>query len=284
MMQFQPVQFHAEAIAAYAKLFAACFPSTDKFNGEYLRWLYNENPNGNAIGFDAWDGDTLAAHYVTVPLQARLERNQAKVLLSLNTATHPNYQGKGLFTKLAERTYDAAAQLGYAAVIGVANANSTPGFTRKLGFQLVEPLAARIGIGSLGVSGRRDSEAQLRTSWTADALAWRCRNPNNQVFVRSHDSIVQVYARGAGKFLHAYAELPRAELDAAAVPAPQVRPSPVRLYLGLEPGQARTGAYVDIPQRLRPSPLNFIYRPLSTSLQNLSRGAIGFSFIDFDAY
>jgi GNAT superfamily N-acetyltransferase len=284
MIELRSIKFDAEAIAAYARLFEACFPNTRKFNEAYLRWLYSENPFGHAVGFDAWDGDSLAAHYVGVPLQVRLERKEVMVLLSLNTATHPRYQGKGLFTKLAERTYDAAGQLGYSAIIGVANANSTPGFTRKLGFQLVEPLAARIGIGPLALSGRRESDAQLRTTWTASALAWRCQNPNNQVFVRPHDFMVQVYARGVRNLVHAYAELPRDHLDPAGVPISNERLSPLRLYLGLEPGHTRTGTYVDIPHRFRPSPLNFIYRPLTTSLRELNRGAISFSFIDFDAY
>jgi GNAT superfamily N-acetyltransferase len=283
MIQFQPVQFNTESIAAYARLFELCFSNNSKFNSTYLRWLYTENPYGKAVGFDAWDGGVLVAHYVAVPLRIKLELQEVSALLSLNTATHPSYQGKGLFTKLADRTYDAAGQLGYAAVVGVANANSTPGFTRKLGFQLVEPLAARIGVGPLPACASR-ADAQLRTTWSADALAWRCRNPNNKVFVRPHDSIVQVYARGVGKFLYAYAELSRNQLDLAEVPAPGESLSPFRLYLGLEPGQARSGAYVDIPQRFRPSPLNFIYRPLSTSVQNLDRGVISFSFIDFDAY
>lgn len=287
MTDLQPIRFDTQATSAYAALFAACFPKSGRFTVDYLHWLYSGNPNGRAVGFDAWDGDVLAAHYVGIPLQVRLERSDVKVLLSLNTATHPSYQGKGLFTKLAERTYEAATQLGFTSVIGVANANSTPGFTRKLGFQLVQPLAARIGMGPLGISGLRQEGARLATSWSAEALAWRCGNPNNPVYVRGDDSVVQVYARGVGNLVQAYAEVPRHRLDPSAVKAAggRERLSPFRLYLGLEPGNSRAGgAYVDIPRRLRPSPLNFIYRPLATSVQTLDRDDVSFSFIDFDAY
>lgn len=284
MIELRPIRFDANATADYAALFGACFPDASKFNVAYLKWLYAENPNGQAVGFDAWDGDTLAAHYVVVPLRARLEGLEARVLLSLNTATHPRYQGKGLFTKLADRTYEEAARLGFSAVIGVANANSTPGFTRKLGFQLVEPLAARIGMGSIRMPGPSSATPQFHTIWPREAVAWRCRNPNNPASVRVQDSMVQVYARGANDMLQAYAELPRDRLDATGVP-PAAKPlSPFRLYLGLEPGPRRTSLYVDIPVRLRPSPLNFIYRPLATSVQRVDKGSVSFSFIDFDAY
>jgi GNAT superfamily N-acetyltransferase len=283
MIDVRPISFDGEAIRRYASLFAACFPVASRFNKAYLNWLYVSNPNGKAVGFDAWDGDVLAAHYVTIPLQGSLEGRETRFLLSLNTATHPDFQGKGLFTKLAQRTYEAATALGYGAVIGVANANSTPGFTRKLGFQLVQPLAARIGVGALGRT-KATAQGQIRTSWSAEALAWRCSNPNNPVYVRERGPVVQVYAGGVGKFIHAYAELPRDRINCSSLPRPGKLLSPMRLYLGLEPGNPRSAGYVDIPQRLRPSPLNFIYRPLASGVRQLERDAVSFSFIDFDAY
>ena len=87
------------------------------------------------VGADAWDGERLAAHYVTCPMEAVVEGRVAKGLLSLNTATHPDYQGRGLFTTLAQAAYAQGAAAGYEFVVGVANANSTPGFLKRLEFQ-----------------------------------------------------------------------------------------------------------------------------------------------------
>jgi hypothetical protein len=42
--------------------------------------------------------------------------------------------------------------------------------------------------------------------------------------------------------------------------------------------------YASIPQRLRPSPLNLIYRSLSGRAPQLDPSNIRFTFLDFDAY
>lgn len=281
-----PIRFDSHMTAKYVDLFAQCFPSASKYNHDYLEWLYQRNPFGRAVGFDAWDGEILTAHYVGVPVDVKIDGRPARALLSLNTATHPRYQGRGLFVKLAERTYEAATAQGFDAVIGVANANSTPGFVRRLGFQLVEPLAAKVGIASLGIDlPCIEQRAQFSTAWTADALSWRCANPNNPVVLRTCSDRVQLYAKAMGFGLPVYAELSFPNQDALSTSVSTPMLSPMRLYLGLTPISCPISwRYLDIPQRLRPSPLNFIFKRLAGPTNQLTRGQVSFSFVDFDAY
>jgi GNAT superfamily N-acetyltransferase len=287
-LRFAPVRTDAGALAQYGALFTACFPATDKFTPRYLDWLYVANPDGQAVGYDAWDGERLAAHYVCIPARAWVEGREAPVLLSLNTATHPDYQGKGLFTKLAAMTFEAGAAQGFDGVYGVANANSTPGFVRKLGFQLVRPLEARIGLGGLrhGAS-LAPASLSFERSWSEAALRWRCANPHNPVFVRDGGGKLRFHAAASGHKLPAYAELeaggfdPRRLAHAGAAPAL----SPLRLFIGLAPdATSRYWNYASIPQRLRPSPLNLIYRSFTPRVAGLDPARIAFSFLDFDAY
>lgn len=285
-LRYAPVVCDSALLARYGALFKACFPATGKFTPAYLDWLYVANPDGSALGFDAWDGERLAAHYVCVPARAWVEGREVPVLLSLNTATHPDYQGKGLFTTLAAMTYEAGAQAGFDGVYGVANANSTPGFIRKLGFQLVRPLEARIGLGALRHAPRPPAQAlSFERKWSEEALRWRCANPHNPVLILAGADRLRFYA-AAGRALTAYAELgctPRARAIAAQARAPSS--SPLRLLLGLAPdASARYPNYASIPMRLRPSPLNLIYRSFSPRVQALDPGRIAFSFLDFDAY
>lgn len=284
-MEFLPIEFNENSLASYSLLFSTCFPKSKKYNVEYLRWLYCENPAGSAVGFDAWDGEKLAAHYVCIPSHASVVSHTVKVLLSLNTATHPSYQGKGLFTKLAEMVYVTGSESGFDCVYGIANANSTPGFIRKLGFQLVDPLEARVGVGSLNIdyeSSKRN--AQFERIWSPQDLDWRCSNPGNAIFRRTHAGLVQFHARVIGKFLAVYAEFsPQQAADAGNFKWNYL--SPTRLFLGLVPESAcKFERYLNIPQRFRPSPLNFIYRTLSDSVPTLERGSVSLSFLDFDAY
>lgn len=281
-MEFTPVRCDEAAYAEYARLFADCFPGVGKFNRDYLDWLYRCNPDGQVVGFDARDGDRLAAHYVCIPARAKIGSEEVPVLLSLNTATHPEYQGKGLFTKLAELTYAAGAKLGYDSVYGVANANSTPGFTRKLGFQLVGPLQASVGVGPLGINFSQDtSSLQFRRIWSERALAWRCSCPFNPISARAGQNRTTLLASVPGIPMMAAAEVdviaPEAKKSASI--------SPLRLFLGQVPSTwQRHAFYVDIPKRLRPSPLNLIYRSLTGRVKAIDSGAVFLGFIDFDAY
>jgi len=283
-MRIAPIQNDQATLARYGALFEACFPGTDKFTPAYLAWLYAANPDGAAVGMDAWDGERLAAHYVCIPARAWVEGREVMVLLSLNTATHPDYQGKGLFTKLAAATFEAGAAAGFDGVYGVANANSTPGFVRKLGFQLVRPLEARVGLGTLS-HGPKPAPAQLsfERSWSPEALAWRCANPHNPVHRRSKGQRQQFYAAAFGLSLPAYAELDAG--GAAVQPGNTAALSPLRLLIGLAPDAgASWWNYSSIPQRLRPSPLNLIYRSFTPRVSALDPSRIQFSFLDFDAY
>lgn len=285
MFDFHPVKFDEHTLNKYVSLFSTCFKKSDKYTPNYIRWLYCENPAGSAVGFDAWDGGQLAAHYVCVPAHASVGGNAVNVLLSLNTATHPSYQGKGLFTKLAEMTYAAGAEKGFDSVYGVANANSTPGFTRKLGFRLVESLAARVGVGSLYIDYEvSTNRAQFERIWSPSSLNWRCANPGNTVFHRKHRGLVEFHASAFGKLLPVYAELSfQRVLNIGNNTGKYL--SPCRLFLGLVPeGACMFKQYFDIPQCLRPSPLNFIYRSLSANTQKLEKGQVSLSFLDFDAY
>jgi GNAT superfamily N-acetyltransferase len=289
-MRCSPIQLDRAALERYGALFAACFPgAADKFTQSYLEWLYVANPDGPAVGFDAWDGERLAAHYVCVPARAWVAGELVKVLLSLNTATHPDYQGRGLFTKLAGMTYQAGQEQGFDGVYGVANANSTPGFVRKLGFQLVRPLEARVGVGRLRHGARPPSVAlSFERSWSPAALAWRCASPHNRVWARERaGGVWQLHAAAFGNALPAYAEISRAQ-DPRGLESPPYKSavlSPVRLFIGLAPDQcARYWNYASIPMRLRPSPLNLIYRSFVPRVASLDPARIQFSFLDFDAY
>lgn len=281
-LRFAPVQNDPATLAQYGALFAACFPGTDKFTPSYLDWLYVANPDGAAVGYDAWDGERLAAHYVCVPARAWVEGQEVRVLLSLNTATHPDYQGKGLFTKLAAMTYEAGAGAGFDGCYGVANANSTPGFVRKLGFQLVRPLEARVGLGRLRHAPKPAAASlSFERSWSLDALAWRCANPHNRVHGRKAGGRLQFHAAALGH-IPAYAEL---DADRLPVVPDGGAPSPLRLFIGLTPdATSRYWNYASIPMRLRPSPLNLIWRAFTPRVPQLDASRIQFTFLDFDAY
>lgn len=287
-MELLPSRCDESAYDEYVELFEKCFPGTNKYNRDYLDWLYRCNPDGNVVGFDARDGGRLAGHYVCIPVSAKVGGEEVKVLLSLNTATHPDYQGKGLFTQLAERTYAAGAAQGYDSVYGIANANSTPGFIRKLNFQLVGPLKAMVGIGSLGINFADLQDIQFQRTWSPEALAWRCACPINPLIARAGYDRTSFFAPALfGGACMAVAEIGRAATTASvAIGTTRRFASPLRLFIGQMPTAALSSLtlFANIPSRLRPSPLNLIYRSFSGRVNALNQDAVFLNFLDFDAY
>lgn len=280
-LTFQPVD--TSRLAAYEALFRLCFPGADHLDARYLQWLYADNPDGAVVGVDAWDGATLAGHYACIPARARIAGEDCRVLLSLNTATAPAYQGQGLFTRLASLTYERATAEGFRAVYGVANANSTPGFVRKLGFTLVRPLEARLGVGPLFQGDLAATAAGLdfRRERSPAALAWRQANPRAAVSARVAGADTAFYARTRWPLVTACALLPSCPAVAGNGPAP----TPFRVFVGTVPAGLRLrSGWWPIPAFLKPSPLNLIYRDLRRPGFAPAPERVLISFLDFDAF
>lgn len=279
--ELRPVTTDDAGVREVTALLRTVFPEALHFTEEVVRWQYRANPNGTAVGTNAWLGEALAAHYVTIPLLARVDGRTERGLLSLNTATHPDHQGKGLFTRLAEATYSRAVAEGFGFVIGVANANSTHGFTKKLGFQLVSPLRAMIGLGRLPLSSSSGDERYL-PEWSPEALAWRLANPAHRYTWQQKDGVRSIFSErsqyGARYVLSAQRDtspLTGQNAERGRVPA--------RIFIGLDPAMKWRGAwYANIPMRFRPSPLNLIFKDLTGRGRTLEPHQVRFHALDFD--
>jgi len=261
------------------------FPWAKWLTPGYLNWEYNLNPLGPEVGFNAYlDGD-LTGHYVVQPIEANLFGTITKGVLSMNTATHPNHQRKNLFTTLAQKTYDAAREEEYEFVIGVANANSTPGFVRRLGFQLVHSLDAKIGIGPVTRQSFHE-DLEFQRTWSKELLEWRTANPAQQYRVRrKRNSFVIEGPTGKLGIQAILGEFP-IDMDHQFQDAHgQRRYNPLKLWIGIDDSiNWSRSMYFDIPRRLRPSPLNLIFKDLTGKNRELAAEKVKFQLIDFDVY
>lgn len=284
---FERVGTSPDELARVSGLFHAVWPRAAHLDTAYLRWLYADNPAGSVVGFNAVAEGALAAHYVVVPLRASLCGAEVRAVLSLNTATHPGHQGKGLFTRLAALAYEAAAAEGFDHVVGVANANSTPGFLRKLGFQKVAPLEARLAICGPQTKERPGAGPSWRRLWSPVDLAWRLARPHGRYSWRAWGAGALCLAHtgewGIQAILRAEPAGEGAETAKAALPHRRTW-SPL-LWMGLSRrlrfGRAR--GFI-LPERFRRSPLNLIYRPLREGSPPLEADGVEFEAADFDAY
>ena len=242
----------------------------EKFSIEYLKWQYADNPVGHIVGFNAYMGDVLAAHYVTMPIYMNIDGKKTLGLLSLNTATHPEHRGKRLFTILAERTYQYAAENGYKFVIGVANAQSTHGFLKYLKFKLIGSLTFKIGTGK-DIYPQKDYT--FTRYWDKVIMEWRLKNPSMEYY-KNGDVVVSPIKPGFKKLVFHDSE--------GLVSLPRLNGRPFNLYIGLG-ADLKKGCYCGIPKFIEHSPFNLIFRDLTDgSLPEVTKDNILFELIDFD--
>ena len=281
MYDFKQVAIDKHSLLVYSELLSQVFTSTNKFSPQFIEWEYKDNPNGNIIGFNAHYEGKLAAHYVTQPVQAVIDGKVRKGLLSLNTATHPEHQGKKLFTTLAEKTYGLAYNEGYEFVYGVANANSTPGFLKKLGFQLIAPLDAKIGLGQLKKKNDEDNYS-FRRSWNNDELFWRLNNPSQGYTIKKEQVIVPSGKIGLNAILGMFE---KEQLRKVEIQNNLSKFGIANLYVGLDNSiNWKKSLYFDVPNKFKSSPLNLIFKDLTGKGMKMEKETVKFQVIDFDGY
>lgn len=300
-------------IEATAALLQRVFPDAARISQPaYLHWLYEESPFGRVIEANIDDNEGRAGHYALVPLTLISDGVEYRGALSLNTAVDERVRGAGIFVRLATEAIEAAQRQGVGMVVGVANANSTPGFLRRLSFELISPLPATVLLPRPGrshpVRSQWAEEAfaadgvatgdlkallapparGLARAWTPETLHWRLAAPGSRYALhRSENMLVVTTVDRTNRFpvvvvLKAFAAArpSAAERRAVVRAACRVHRAPLAVHVGLNDMIAFNG--VALPKRLRSSPLNLIVRYLEEAPPKsvVSR----FEFLDFDAY
>lgn len=280
----RPVELAGAGLGEIEALLGAVFPGAPHLERRYLDWAYARNPDGAAVAWNAYGADgSLVGHCAFQPLRARVFGREERGLLVVNLAVLPAQRRGGLIVRLARRCIEAAVGEGFAFVCGAGNRNSTRTFMRSLDFRMVRPLQARFGLAPLP-GARQESEPEFERLWSPEALAWRLQAPGARYTVRRHGARAIVYAP-AGR-LGASVELAR--LRAADVPAslPPARLwNPLRLWVGIDPDRRWSRSLtVDLPLRLRPSPLNWLFLDLRGEGRAPRPEATRLRPLDFDAF
>lgn len=99
---------------------------------EHHRWKFEENPAGDPVIAVAVHGEAIVGQYALWPVHLRLGRDVVLGAQSLDTMTHPDYRGQGMFTKLAIEAMRLARNRGVEVLYGFPNDQSYPGFVNRL--------------------------------------------------------------------------------------------------------------------------------------------------------
>lgn len=243
------------------------------FDSQGFKQWYLENPMGKVISFNAFLGDELVAHYACVPYKMEIGGRIVTGLLDMATVTHPNHRGKGLFKKLAQTTYDYAKEKGFEFVLGVANANSFPGYMKYFPFTFVGQLEVKMG---LGTDIESDGDKMYKVYWDKESFNWRLNtcaanySCKNNSILGKYNSFVQTYM---GSYPTSFLKQTNAKDKHWSF-----RP---KLYVGM--GAKFRSMYLKVPKFIKHSPFNLIFLDLTNGkLPPVNKDNIFFQLMDFD--
>ncbi len=106
-------------------------------------WKHEENVFGASPAWVADDNGTLCAIRVFMCWEFRLGNDVRRAVRAVDTATHPDYQGRGLFTRLTRHGLAEVAADGVDFVFNTPNDQSRPGYL-KMEWQTVGRLPVAI--------------------------------------------------------------------------------------------------------------------------------------------
>ncbi len=269
------------ALPEIVALLERVFPRTRPW-GPDLEWLYLRNPRGPVRYVNAYDeAGRLIAHYAVIPTPPLAEPPASFVgtYFALNTAVDPKARVPGLMVATARALFRQLQTEGPTLILGVANENSVRGYVPMLGFRRLGRLA--LTLHPPGVAPAIDAPRALATD--SAQLAWRVARPGVGCYGDPARGLLTVRLRHRGMPLDALLStgLPRESVESLQL-QPAARWLP-RLYASFG-GRVRHG--VAVPERLRPSPLEYIVRVLGNAalVEPVAEYLMGrrFEFLDFD--
>lgn len=138
-MEFELRALRREDTPAVSKLFEAAFGrGLDHATYEYF---FLKNPFGPPMVELAFYEGRLVAHYGVCPAVSWVRGQKVLSARSMTTMTHPDFEGRGLFTLLATRLYERIhRENGVMMVFGFPNRNSHFGIVHKIGWLDLFPL------------------------------------------------------------------------------------------------------------------------------------------------
>ena len=267
----------------YIELYKRCFkkyPEKKDFN--YFTWLYRKNPLGSFIGIDAFDTDKNIeiGQVGGIPYNFNYLGKPIKILQSINVCVDQRYRGQKLFKEMSSRLEDYAKELNFSFIIAIANALATPAWMNSISMKFLTKLDVFLTYNLSEFEKMKFDNNTFRSIWDENLINWRKKNPYNPAKILKGKNIKFTSLSVLSKFkVFSYLEnnnyllnYDKKEFD--------ILPN---LFVGLLPKQVET-IHFKIPEILKPSPLNFLYKNISEKNLDINKKKCYFSYLDFDAY
>lgn len=284
-MEIDFIKSSTNKIDRYVKLYRRCFAKYPiKKNEIYFEWLYKKNPLGEFIGIDAVDlnsGEEIG-QVGGVPYEFNYNGKKIKVLQSINVCVDTRYRGKKLFKEMASRLEEYAKSENYSLIIAIANKLATPAWQNSIGLKFLTQLDVLLGYGDLGLNNLNLNNSIFTSIWNQKRIEWRKNNPSNSVNIYkqkkirlSSPSVMSIFK------VFSLIECENLSINYNKAKFNFFLPN---LFIGLVPPNSNSSIYFKIPEVLKPSPLNFLYKNINDENIEIKKDECFFSYLDFDAY
>ncbi|OZC03419.1 GNAT family N-acetyltransferase [Rubricoccus marinus] len=107
-----------------------------EWSAEFWRWKHERNPFGTSPVLVAEDAGRLVGLRTFMRWMWTCEGRPVPAVRAVDTATHPDYRGRGIFRRLTVRLRDEMGEEGVAMVFNTPNDKSRPGYL-KMGWEVV---------------------------------------------------------------------------------------------------------------------------------------------------
>jgi GNAT superfamily N-acetyltransferase len=117
--------------------------------GRFFVWKHHENPFGRSPAWVAVDGERIVGFRIFLRWEYTRGDATIRAVRAVDTATHPDYQGRGIFSRLTLHAIEALRAEGVAFVFNTPNDSSRPGYL-KMNWQPVARLPVLFRPRSIG--------------------------------------------------------------------------------------------------------------------------------------
>ena len=240
------------------------------FKKELFKHWYVNNPNGNVISYNAFSEGKMISHQSFVPELMMVEGRIVRCLRSMAVVTHPEFQGKGLFSRLTNLAIEEAQRQGYEFIYAITNENSFPAFVNHCGFSAITKLSVKIGF---GMNIQENGEKTFKRFWTQESLHWRLKNG---MYQRINNAILGSFKTGICTFMGTFS--PQL-LDLLHLSKKKYNLN-IKLYVGI--GAKLPATYFNVPSFIKHSPFHLIFRDLTGKLPLMTKDNVFIQLIDND--
>ena len=302
-------------LTATNELLNAELPDARYDDPRYLRWLYEENPLGDAYQKFAYEDGELVCHYALIPQNYRDETGLMPGAYSLHAVTRSGTQREGYFMSLAREIYADATADGRRLLTALPNEKAVGAGVKHLGWRLIGQMPVRLSIPTAWggsdietvdctpelLAGDRFATLTadideypvtgVTNSWTTESLRWRLSRPDVDYALHVAPDVIGVSTRTVQRGVPAAVImklLPRGNrhgpISARRIVAAACRRhrAPVAIYGGLNEHVVVRG--FEPPKRLRPSPLFWLVQTLQEGDDQDALRISTYEFLDVDAF